>query len=455
MKRETDEVETTTKRRPPLRALIVSYSFPPVGGAGVARVTKLAKYLPDHGVTPAVLTVENPSVPLIDASRARDVAPEMDVLRVRTLEPGYAAKKVAWSAQAERAPSFKQRAVKVAAGFARQLLVPDPQVLWQPAAQIALARRLRSDARDDVVFISGPPFSQFLLAPNARLIRPGTAVVLDYRDEWSTYRDAYEMMGGLAARVGDQLERHLVRAAHAITTATSAFRTNLLARHPFLDPSAVTAIPNGYDPDDFPSVLPDPPSDRLVITYAGTVFKLTSLRGLLAAVRALHAAEPVLAKKLELRILGRVVDTELDSFEGTEALGVKRIGYVPHEQVVAELAASHVVLCALDDVAGVERIYPAKVFELMYLGRTCLTLSPPGALAELVNETRIGPVIPPRDVGAITAWLVARLRERERERGNFGFRAAAVGIEPYHRRALAGRFAEVFRDAQRRARAEA
>ncbi|HLK35258.1 MAG TPA: hypothetical protein VKU41_00810, partial [Polyangiaceae bacterium] len=56
-----------------MRALIVSYSFPPVGGAGVQRVLKLAKYLPAYGITPALLTVENPSVPVRDASLERDV----------------------------------------------------------------------------------------------------------------------------------------------------------------------------------------------------------------------------------------------------------------------------------------------------------------------------------------------------------------------------------------------
>ena len=43
-----------------LRVLLVSYSFPPVGGAGVQRVVKLAKYLPHHGVWPAILTAANP-----------------------------------------------------------------------------------------------------------------------------------------------------------------------------------------------------------------------------------------------------------------------------------------------------------------------------------------------------------------------------------------------------------
>jgi glycosyltransferase involved in cell wall biosynthesis len=433
----------------PLRALIVSYSFPPVGGAGVARVTKLAKYLPVHGVTPAVLTVKNPSVPLLDHSRDRDVPPGTEVIRARTFEPGYAAKQVAWKAKADEKPTAKQRAVKLATGFARQLLIPDPQVLWQPGAQVALARRLWGPDHDDVVFVSGPPFSQFLLAPLART-RPGTAVVLDYRDEWHTYRHAYEMMGGLGAVVGDPLEVTLLRTAHMITIATRQFRDALLARFSFLDPARVVAIPNGYDSDDFPADLPAPPPGRLVVTYAGTVFKLTSLQGFVAAVRKVHAEEPALAKMLEVRIIGRVVDTELAYFEGTEALGIERVGYVPHEEVARELSASHVVLCSLDEVPGVERIYPAKIFELMYLGRPCLTLSPPGALADLVRETHMGPVLAPRDSAAIAAWLVDRLRELRD--GRLSVRAAAQNIGPYHRREQAGQFAQVFREASARAR---
>jgi glycosyltransferase involved in cell wall biosynthesis len=442
----------------------VSYSFPPVGGAGVQRVLKLTKYLPAHGVTPAVLTVSNPSVPVLDPSLERDFPPGLEIVRTRTFEPGYAMKKAAWSAEAQGAgrdaqgakreahgASMKTRAIRQLSSIAKQLLVPDPQVLWQPSAQRALAARLVA-GKDDVVFVSGPPFSQFLLAPLARL-RRGVAVVLDYRDEWSTYRTTYEMMGSrLASLAGDPLEAAILRRAHAVTTATEEFRANLLARFSFLDPSRVVAIPNGYDPDDFPSDLPSPPPTplapgaKLVVTYAGTVFKLTSARGLLGAIRKLHAREPALAERLHVRFLGRIVDTEQDAFEGAEALGVERVGYVPHEEVVRALASSHMVLCILDDVPGVERIYPAKIFELMYLGRRTLTLSPPGALARLVEKHHLGDLLPPRDEERIAALLEARLREVVA--GGGSVRNEAVGIERYHRRELAGEFARVFDEAR-------
>jgi glycosyltransferase involved in cell wall biosynthesis len=427
----------------PLRALVVSYAFPPVGGAGVQRVLKLVKYLPRHGVTPSVLTVDNPSVPLLDRSLDRDVPPGMSVIRASTLEPGYALKQAAWNASAAGKPALALRLKQRVVELAKLLLFPDPQVLWQPGAQLALFKRLFGKSPDDLVIISGPPFSQFLLGPLARL-RRGTAVIFDYRDEWSTLNSSYEMGGRGTARAAALLEAKLLGCAHAVITATEAFRIELLRRFRFLDPASVHAIPNGYDPEDFPPLGPPPATDRFVLTYAGTVFRLTSAQGLIRALALFHEREPALARLLEVRFLGRIVETEQRHFIGSERLGVRQLGYVEHTRVLEQLAQSHATLCLLDDVPGTERIYPAKIFELMHLGRYCLTLAPEGALADLVRRHRLGRVVAPRDAERICAELSRMLRDFARGAVPV---ANPVGVERYDRRRQAGQFAEIFRRA--------
>lgn len=430
-----------------LSALLVSYAFPPVGGAGVQRSVKLAKYLPDHGVKPSVLTVSNPSVPLTDATLEKDFPPGLVVTRARTFEPGYSAKQATWQANADARPTLKQRVVRQGVSVAKQLLVPDPQLLWLPgAAQALYARTLRDPP--DVVFITAPPFSQFLLGPLVRLARR-SALVLDYRDEWSTARSTYEMLeGGLADRVGEQLETRLVHSATYVTTATEEFRENLLARFPKLSAERVVAIPNGYDPDDYPDELPEPSPDKLTLVYAGTLFKLTSAQGLLRAIRRLAQREPELAKHLDVRFIGRIVDTELEHFEGMEELGVQRLGYVPHDQVLTEVAQAHIALCLLDEVPGVERIYPAKIFELMHLKRPVLTLAPEGALTRLVQRCELGPVLGPRDEEAICQYLERCVRQLLD--GSLPREAKSNEAETarYHRHTLAGELARVLRHAQ-------
>lgn len=443
------EGDAVKAARSELRALVVSYAFPPVGGAGVQRMLKLVKYLPSHGITPTMLTVKNPSVPVLDASLERDIPARMRVIRAHTLEPGYGMKQAAWDdAAGAKSPGIWARVRSAVVAAARQALVPDAQLLWQPAAQLALGSVLLRGGTD-VVLISGPPFSQFLLAPLARL-RKGVGVVLDYRDEWSTYRDSYEMAPAMAHTVSESIEASVLRAAHFVTTATERFRQNLLDRHPFLEPSRVRAIPNGYDPDDLPSTFIRPPADKLVLTYAGTIFKLTSARGLLGGLRRLHQRAPALASLLKVRFFGRIVETEQDAFEGSELLGVERNGYIEHDRVLGELSASHGVICLLDDVPGAERIYPGKVFELMCLRRPCLTLAPEGALTDLVRRHNLGEVVAPRDEAAI-AEALERMIVAFRE-GALPLEADVRDIERFHRRSLAGEFGEVLWAARRAAR---
>lgn len=426
------------------RALIVAYAFPPTGGAGVQRISKLVKYLGGHGIEPAVLTVSNPSVPVTDESLLKDLPPELEVLKARTFEPAYGAKKAAWEAKAETKPTLKKRAVKLASGFVRQLMFPDVQMLWVPHAMTTLAKRLVS-ARPDIVFISGPPFSPFLLAP---LAHTRAAVVLDYRDEWSTIRKTYEMTGSVISRVvGDPLEALLLKRADMVTTATEEFRQALLDRFTFLAPDSVVAIPNGFDRDDFPADLPGPPQDKLVISYVGTIFKLVSPQGLLNAVRRLHERSPELAKLLHLRFIGRIVDSELPFFEGMDKMGVERVGYVAHDEAVKALASSHLICVLLDEVEGVERIYPAKIFEAMAIGRPTFVLTPKeSALARLVEKHKVGDLFTPRDVEGICTYLEGKLRAfRDGDRGVPT--STPVDIDSFDRKNTAGEFARVMRRA--------
>ncbi len=89
------------------RVLVVAYVFPPAGGAGVQRVTKFVKYLPEFGWDCSVLTVANPSVPVFDETLAKEIPESTVVRQARTLEPGYALKN-AVSAGSDTASSSTQ-----------------------------------------------------------------------------------------------------------------------------------------------------------------------------------------------------------------------------------------------------------------------------------------------------------------------------------------------------------
>lgn len=419
-----------------MRVLIVSYSFPPAGGVGVQRVSKLVKYLPDFGVEPLVLTAKNPSVPIEDANLLQDIPERTTIIRTRTLEPGYEAKAKVWRDAAT--PNSARRAM---ARLASRLFVPDPQILWLPFA-VPQLRRLSASA--DAVIVSAPPFSTFLLGPFARL-----PFVLDYRDEWRMAA-SYEMHGGLwAERFIDQLEPALAHRAAMIVTATEEFRKNLLHRIPRLDPSRVVTITNGYDPDDFESIASEPPPPRhapgqpLVMTYAGTTFRHTSPKTFLSALRILQERDAAILSRLDVRFVGRVVPTEESSFDENPLPCVRRTGVLPRAQALRMLAQSHVALLILDAVPGAESMYPAKIFEIMHLRRPLLALAPQGAVSRLIERHNLGIVVNPRDPEAIADAILGFVRAFEH--GGVIDPACPVDIERYHRRAIAGQFAAALR----------
>jgi hypothetical protein len=152
-----------------------------------------------------------------------------------------------------------------------------------------------------------------------------------------------------------------------------------------------------------------------------------------------HERDPALAARLAVRFVGRIVETEADAFEGTEALGVERIGYLPHAQALSMLAASHLALCLLADLPGAERIYPAKIFEIMRLARPALVLTAEGALARLVRRHRLGELVAPNDASAVAAALERAVRAFLD--GSLPLTSSALDVERFDRKSLAGEFA--------------
>ncbi len=56
-----------------IKVLIITYYWPPSGGAGVQRWLKFVKYLRDFGIEPIIYTHSNGEIPSVDESLLKDV----------------------------------------------------------------------------------------------------------------------------------------------------------------------------------------------------------------------------------------------------------------------------------------------------------------------------------------------------------------------------------------------
>ena len=69
------------------KLLIITYYWPPSGGAGVQRCLKFSKYLPDLGWEPIIFTAKDAQYPIIDHSLNTQVSPNLTVLQQEIWEP--------------------------------------------------------------------------------------------------------------------------------------------------------------------------------------------------------------------------------------------------------------------------------------------------------------------------------------------------------------------------------
>lgn len=430
------------------RVLVIAYQFPPVGGAGVQRVTKFVKYLPDCGWLPSVLTVSNPSVPVVDQSLVDEIPADTIIRRARTWEPGYRAKQaVSAAAETGRGGGHILRSMASACvrTVANLLLQPDPQVLWRPAARRA-ALKLLTEIPHQAILATGPPFSSFLLGADLSR-RSGLPLVLDYRDEWDISNAAWENKrpGPLSLAWQSAMQRRAARQARALIATTQASAEALdRIRCRAGGEARVSAIYNGFDPAEFrdgyrPSVAND---GRFRLAYIGTLWNLTDVAPLVRAVRQLDQQQPHLAEQLELVFAGRRTPAQqalVDQLKTTRCHLVCQ-PYLDHDQAIELMHSSHQLCLLLSGCEGAGRVVPAKVFEYMACRKRILAIAPQGEVWNILTEYPAVDLHQPDDVTGIATAIQQAL-----ELNQIGtvMDAATANLKPFDRRSQAGQLADI------------
>lgn len=399
---------------PARKVLFVSYSFPPVGGAGVQRATKFVKYLPAHGWQPVVLTVDNPSVPVTDASLNEDVPADCPIIRTRTWEPSYRSKEKLVA----NGEGIRTRWKSWLVSSAKTLLQPDPQCLWTLPTRLQL-NNVDAYAPFDAVVVTGPPFSTFSLG---RVLsrRYRVPLLLDFRDEWllSVQTLEHHQQGSILGRWQRRLFRQSLKSADGITATTQASANYLREQcHALGLKTPVQAIYNGFDPDDFASSSSTAPRvqqttkdgslAKFVVAYHGTLWNLTDCSPLVASLQKLFRTHRAMANRLTLRLVGRVTEGQQASVDRLQATGVEvdQRDYVPHTESLRLAREADLLILLLADVRGAERVVPAKLFEYLALRRPILAITPPGEAAELLRRSPLATVFQPEQVNQITDWI--------------------------------------------------
>jgi len=425
------------------KVLLISCYFPPAGGIGVQRAVSLARYLPQNGFEVFVLCARS-SVPTVDPGLLDLIPKEVHVHRTWTLEPPFHLRKKLWSrvrssnASPNGRNGFTSGIKSILSRKIKQLVCPDPQVLWYPFA-IRRASKLIREEEIQTALVTAPPFSAFLIVNELKRRFPHLRAIADIRDEWLQYylkefgfRDDKYIAGRAA-----QIERETVESCDRIVCVTAASLNEIRSRYPGEPSDKFVLVPNGYDPAMF-SAFPSRAHNtgKLVVTYTGTVYKPCSPKAYLDALDGL----PEIRQDFETRFVGRISEEFDRNILENRWSSLRLTDFVPQKDAVTFMEESDVLLLPWTDRFNI----PGKVFEYLVTGKPILAICyPDSEVARVIKETVSGWCVNPDDAVAIQRALT----EIHALGGKYPHERNWEAIRRYERPRLVAEYGQIIRDA--------
>lgn len=383
------------------RVLILTYYWPPSGGAGVQRWLKFVKYLPEFGWEPIVITVDpqSASYPVADSSLEKEIPERVRIIKTSTREFFTAYKKVSGREKIPYAgfANEKKRAsyASITARFIRgNFFLPDPRKGWNKYA-LRAAEEILANEKIDCIITSSPPHSTQLIGLS--LAKKYTIPwVADLRDPWTDiyyYRLFYPTF--FAHRRNRNMERKVLENADLLVTVSPALEE--LFRSKSRKNLRIKVITNGYDPDDFIQ-LPAVKNDRFIITYVGTLADSYPAGPFISALKDFIKEHP----SALLRCIGTIAPDQLALINSLPGENVELIPYVDHRRAIEYMRLSTVLLLLIPEHPQNKGIVTGKLYEYMAVERPVLVLGPvDGDAASIVTDEKAGKVANPSDTGMI------------------------------------------------------
>ena len=428
------------------KVLIVSYYFPPSGGAGVQRALKLVKYLPEFGWEPVVLTVnEDADFPARDPSLLAEIPEGVSVHRTRIFEPYNLYRRWTGKGKSDAIDIVTNAEVKggtpsekVARWVRATLFIPDARRFWKRPA-IAEAEKILRDKPVDLILSSAPPYTCHLIGM-ALHGRHGIPWVADFRDSWVGWLST-PARWWLPHRIDRSLERRVLSSADGLVSVSNGVMNDLTSRNPGVPADRWRIIPNGFDGTDFEGIKADPDHGRFVLVYAGSLYGKRNPAAFLEALESLLSKHPEFRGKILFRFVGRL---DLRYLEAFRRLGdaFEHVPYVPHRMSMEFLVNASALLLVIDEAAAASSIVTGKIYEYLGARKPVLALAPPGDAADLIRGLDAGRVVSPEDAAGAEAvlreWMEAWTA------GKPVPCASEEAVRRFERKAQAGEMAEFF-----------
>ncbi len=394
------------------KVLIITYYWPPSGGAGVQRWLKFSKYLPENGWEPIILTVDPAfsSYPQIDESLEKEINPELKVFRTKSREFYSFYKKISKNNipyggfSNENKKSIIQNIAKFIRG---NIFIPDPRRGWIKYAYRKASELIKTYDIDTVVTTS-PPHSTQLIGLKLKR-KHKIKWIADLRDPWTDiyYYNQFNHTK-VAVAIDRNYERKVISNSDIITTVSEDLKRIFSSKVDLLSADKIHVIPNGYDEEDF-KIKVENDETRKIITYTGTISDKYEIDSFIEAVNSLDKDSK---DNLIVRFIGNVAGAIYEKIKNIETK-VEFIDYVPHSQAIEYMLKSNMLLLIIPNVENNKGIVTGKFYEYLATGNTVLAIGPKGGdLDKIINETGCGKLFDYKQATKIRSYISEQLSGR-------------------------------------------
>lgn len=373
------------------KVLIITYYFPPSGGAGVQRWLKMMKFLPEFGIEPIVLTVDAKyaSYPQYDYSMLAEIPTGVAVYRTKSREVLSLYKKVSPNKEVpyggfanEPQPNLFQKIARFIRG---NFFLPDPRRGWNKYAYKKACEIIQKEGIQTVITTS-PPHSTQLIGLKLKKNFPSLQWIADLRDPWVEIyynKDLYQTKW--AEKRNMKYEYSVLTQADKIITVSEdcakMFKRNAGPNLP------IFVLPNGYDPDDFKDLELIPNEGKKVLSYVGVFSPQYRIDVLVDALRKIA---PMWADKLLLRFVGVVCEEAKEMLDDLP-YEIDYIDYVSHKKAIAYMCSSDALLLCIPYIPKNKGILTGKMFEYMAAQKPIVLIGPiDGDAAYIIEKCEAG-----------------------------------------------------------------
>ncbi|MCX6255194.1 MAG: glycosyltransferase, partial [Bacteroidia bacterium] len=232
------------------KVLIITYYWPPSGGAGVQRWLKFSRYLPQFGWEPAILTVdpEYAAYPVIDNSLTDDLPLSIKVHRTHAINYFSIYKKdkskIPTAGFANSVDNtLKGKILRFIRG---NFFIPDPRRGWNKYAFKKACEIIETEGIKHVITTS-PPHSTQLIGLKIRKKYPGIKWIVDLRDPWTDIYYYKQFYPTFISKIIDRgFERSVLKNADRIITVGPSLKDLFSLKLKGIA-NKIEVITNGYD----------------------------------------------------------------------------------------------------------------------------------------------------------------------------------------------------------------